>query len=322
MRSCSGWRCSARCRWRSPGTRPAGARTTSPPTAWCCTCWPRRCGSAGWSRCSRTAAAHGPDRATALATAVPRFSRLALVCWLALAVTGVVNAARADPARRAARLRVRRARAGQGGRAARARRARRGTPPVARSAPAARGEPRALLRLGGVEVLLMLATIGLAVALGRSAPPDTGVVSLPHRGDHRLRPRRATDARPAALRLALQPALRHPRRSCWPRSTCSAVRRLRRRGRRLAGRPHGRLAGRLCRTAAGDEFGDRPLRPGDVQRAHGPAHDPRDAGADPAGAGRAGDAGAARPADRLGATGHRGRGSGCWPRCTRRRRAG
>ena len=39
-----------------------------------------------------TAAARGPDRATALATAVPRFSRLALLCWAVVAVTGVVNA--------------------------------------------------------------------------------------------------------------------------------------------------------------------------------------------------------------------------------------
>src|SRR4029079_7850907 len=39
-----------------------------------------------------TAAARGPDRATALATAVPRYSRLALVCWLAVGRTGVVNA--------------------------------------------------------------------------------------------------------------------------------------------------------------------------------------------------------------------------------------
>src|SRR4029078_1856918 len=38
------------------------------------------------------------------------------------------------------------------------------------------GDARALRRLGAAEVLLMLATIGLAVALGRSAPPDTGVV--------------------------------------------------------------------------------------------------------------------------------------------------
>jgi putative copper resistance protein D len=35
---------------------------------------------------------------------------------------------------------------------------------------AAAGEPRALVRLGVVEVVLMLATIGLAVALGRSRP--------------------------------------------------------------------------------------------------------------------------------------------------------
>ena len=39
-----------------------------------------------------TAAGRGPDRTAALSTAVPRFSRLALVCWLALAVTGVLNA--------------------------------------------------------------------------------------------------------------------------------------------------------------------------------------------------------------------------------------
>lgn len=44
-------------------------------------------------------------------------------------------------------------------------------------APAVRGDRRALLRLGAGEVLLMLATIGLAVGLGRTPPPapaDTG----------------------------------------------------------------------------------------------------------------------------------------------------
>ena len=85
-------------------------------------------GLVGGARSPRPA--RGPDRAAALATAVPRFSRLALVCWLVLAVTGVVNAAGAHPARRAARLGVRRARAGQGGRAAGARRDRRRAPPV------------------------------------------------------------------------------------------------------------------------------------------------------------------------------------------------
>ena len=39
-----------------------------------------------------TAVARGPDRAAALATAVPRYSRMALVCWVTLGLTGVVNA--------------------------------------------------------------------------------------------------------------------------------------------------------------------------------------------------------------------------------------
>jgi putative copper resistance protein D len=122
-----------------------------------------------------TAAARGPDRESALATAVPRFSRLALVCWLVIAVTGVVNALVRIPlgallgsgygalvlAKAGALLALGAAGALH----------RRSTVPAA-----ARGEPRALLRLGGIEVLLMLATVGLAVALGRTAPPDTGAV--------------------------------------------------------------------------------------------------------------------------------------------------
>jgi cytochrome c oxidase assembly factor CtaG/putative copper export protein len=120
------------------------------------------------------AASRAPDRTAALATAVPRFSRLALWCWLALAVTGVVNAlVRVPPealvgtsygalllGKTAALVAL-----GVLGTAHR-----RWT-----VSSAAAGAPSALLRLGGVEVLLMLATIGLAVALGRSAPPDTGV---------------------------------------------------------------------------------------------------------------------------------------------------
>jgi hypothetical protein len=38
------------------------------------------------------ATARGPDRAAALGTAVPRFSRTALFCWIAVGVTGLVNA--------------------------------------------------------------------------------------------------------------------------------------------------------------------------------------------------------------------------------------
>ncbi|HYH29279.1 MAG TPA: cytochrome c oxidase assembly protein, partial [Pseudonocardia sp.] len=119
------------------------------------------------------AAARGPDRSAALATAVPRFSRLALVCWLVLAVTGTLNALVRIPAwalvgstygalvlAKAAALAV------LGVLGALHRRS--------SVAAAARGEPGALLRLGGVEVLLMLATVGLAVALGRTPTPDTG----------------------------------------------------------------------------------------------------------------------------------------------------
>ena len=125
-----------------------------------------------------TAAGRGVDRAVALATAVPRFSRLALACWAVLAATGVVNALVRIPladllgsgygtlvlAKTASLLVL-------GGIGAAHRRATVG--------PAAAGRPRALLRLGGVEVLLMLATIGLAVALGRTPTPDTG--GLPSR---------------------------------------------------------------------------------------------------------------------------------------------
>jgi cytochrome c oxidase assembly factor CtaG/putative copper export protein len=119
------------------------------------------------------AASRGPDRTAALATAVPRFSNLALICWLVLAVTGTVNAlTRISPGAlftsyygglllvKAGAL------AALGALGALHRRR--------TVAAASRGEPRALLRLGGVEILLMLATIGLAVALGRSPAPDDG----------------------------------------------------------------------------------------------------------------------------------------------------
>jgi cytochrome c oxidase assembly factor CtaG/putative copper export protein len=119
------------------------------------------------------AAARGPDRLTALATAVPRYSGLALVCWLVLAVTGTVNALVRIPlwalvgSTYGTLVLVKvGALVALGVLGAVHRRL---------SVPAAaNGEPRALLRFGGVEVLLMLATIGVAVALGRTATPDTG----------------------------------------------------------------------------------------------------------------------------------------------------
>ncbi|MGI5128835.1 cytochrome c oxidase assembly protein [Pseudonocardia sp. CA-107938] len=119
------------------------------------------------------AAARGSDRATALATAVPRFSRLALACWIVLAFTGVVNTLVRIPLfalfgsfygllilLKVVALLV------LGGMGALHRRS--------TVDAAAGGSTSALVRLAGVEVLIMAATVGLAVALGRSAPPDTG----------------------------------------------------------------------------------------------------------------------------------------------------
>lgn len=119
------------------------------------------------------AASRGSDRATALTTAVPRFSRLALVCWAVLACTGVVNALVRIPFTalfgsfygllillKVLALLV------LGGFGLLHRRS--------TVAAAAAGRPGALVRLAGVEILLMAATMGLAVGLGRTAPPDTG----------------------------------------------------------------------------------------------------------------------------------------------------
>ncbi|MDT7579447.1 MAG: hypothetical protein QOK35_711 [Pseudonocardiales bacterium] len=118
------------------------------------------------------ATARGPDRVAALATAVPRYSRTALVCWLVVGATGVVNAlVRVAPAdlftTRYGALVVGKVIAlvvlGGFGLAHRRRTV----------GAAAAGDSGALVRWGAVEVVVMLATIGLAVALGRSAPPAT-----------------------------------------------------------------------------------------------------------------------------------------------------
>lgn len=102
--------------------------------------------------------------------ACARFSQLALVCWIVMGASGVINALiRVSPDRlfttygllvlgKAVALLV----LGVIGWLHR------------RGAVAAvleRGDRRAILRLGGVEVLVMFATIGLAVALSQTAPP-------------------------------------------------------------------------------------------------------------------------------------------------------
>jgi cytochrome c oxidase assembly factor CtaG/putative copper export protein len=102
--------------------------------------------------------------------ACARFSRLALVCWIAMAASGTINAlVQVTPEKlfttygllvsgKVAALMV----LGLTGWLHR------------RSSVAAlveRGDRQAIMRLGSVEVLIMLATIGLAVALSRTAPP-------------------------------------------------------------------------------------------------------------------------------------------------------
>ncbi|GAA0524170.1 copper resistance protein D [Saccharopolyspora subtropica] len=124
--------------------------------------------------------AHAARRGDHLPLVVGRFSHIALVCWVALALSGVINAlVRVTPAQLFSstyglllvlkvlglvvlgvfgyvqrRTVVRRLADGAGG--------------------------AALLRFGAVEVLLMFATIGVAVALGRTPPPG-GTTPVPSR---------------------------------------------------------------------------------------------------------------------------------------------
>lgn len=103
-------------------------------------------------------------------TAVRRFSRTALVCWVILAVSGVANALlRVTPADLVTSTYGALVLAKIVGLVALGVM---GAWHRARTIPAVeRGSPGALLRLGGVEALLMFATVGVAVALGRTPPP-------------------------------------------------------------------------------------------------------------------------------------------------------
>jgi putative copper resistance protein D len=105
-----------------------------------------------------------------LAVAVPRFSRLAMVCWVVMAASGTLNALVRIPLTQVFGT-------GYGGlllakTGALFALGTLGYLQRRRAVPAAvEGRPGALLRLGTVETLIMLGTVGLAVALGRSAPP-------------------------------------------------------------------------------------------------------------------------------------------------------
>jgi putative copper resistance protein D len=123
--------------------------------------------------------AHLNRRGDHAGLATQRFSRLALVCWIVMATSGVINALiRVTPDRllttygllvagKVTALLV----LGVIGWLHR-----RG----AVAAVVERGDRAAILRWGGVEVLVMFATIGLAVALSQTAPPG-GIAARPSR---------------------------------------------------------------------------------------------------------------------------------------------
>ncbi len=123
--------------------------------------------------------AHLARRGDHAGLACARFSQLALVCWIVLAASGVINALiRVTPDQllttygllvlgKVTALLV----LGVFGW-----RHRHG----AVAAVVNRGDRAAILRLGGVEVLVMFATIGLAVALSQTAPPG-GIAARPNR---------------------------------------------------------------------------------------------------------------------------------------------
>ncbi len=192
------------------------------------------------------ATARGPDRSGALATAVPRFSWLALVCWLVVGVTGTVNAlvrvAPADLLTTSYGLLV------VGKVAALALLGALGLAHRRRTVgAAAAGEVGALVRLGAAEVAIMLTTVGLAVALGRSEPPATGTAP-PSRVEVLIG--YDLTAPPTALRLALDwrfDLLFGTAAAALALLYLLGVRRLRRRGDRW---PVGRTVGWLSGCAA------------------------------------------------------------------------
>lgn len=124
--------------------------------------------------------AHALRRGAHLSTAATRFSRLALVCWATMACSGVINALVRVPlgelftstygllvlGKVTALLVLGVFGYLQRGRAVRA--------------VVDGGGPGALVRLGTVEVLVMLATLGLSAALGRTPPPKE-VLAQPSR---------------------------------------------------------------------------------------------------------------------------------------------
>jgi putative copper resistance protein D len=123
--------------------------------------------------------AHGRRRTEHLGLAAARFSRVALVCWIAMAVSGVINALVrlplgelfSTPYGRLVVVKIA-ALTTLGGIGYLQRK--RGVRQVV-----ATGSGGALLRLAAVEVLIMFGTIGVSAALARTPPP--GATTAPDR---------------------------------------------------------------------------------------------------------------------------------------------
>ena len=157
-----------------------------------------------------------------------------------------------------------------------------------RSLPAiAKGKRRPLIRLASVELLIMGATVGVAAALGRTAPPaaQRSAPERPERlrrADSRVPAVRAADRRETAVRLAIRLPARNrgPRGGrAVPRRSASAAQT----GRRLAAGSHLGLDAGLPDDPARDVVRAGTLRRDAVLAAHDRPHDARHDRPDPAG---------------------------------------
>ena len=137
------------------------------------------CAAALWVGGLVAVLVHAAQGGSDLSTALRRFSAVALGCWVVLAATGLVNALLRVPPSELLRttygLLVLAKVAGLAVLGVIGARHRSHTLPAV-----AAGSRGALVRLGGVEVLVMFATLGVAIALGRTPPPESSA-PLPSR---------------------------------------------------------------------------------------------------------------------------------------------
>ena len=231
--------------------------------------------------------------------AARRFSAVALWCFVAMALSGVVNAL----------VRIRPGELFDGGYGwliiAKAValctlgvigwRQRRSGVAALQSDPDARGAADQVGADRGGDLRAHVRCRGRAEPDPTAAATDLQSVHPRHRD--RLRLRRAADCGPGAVRLAVRPRLRdrgdrHGGAVSGRGATTAAAR-----GPVADGPDRGVAAG-LLGAVVRDVIGCRPVHARDVQHAHGRAHAAVDAHAGPAGARRARHAGAARAADR------------------------